>query len=461
MFKAWEIRAVEDVGFHGDLILVIRGVVVRLLPSASDSHGVKAVAPALEPHLGTFDEFNTGDVLLVCLKVERRILLKGAQGEGVGTVEGVVLLLVGRTETQRSVSQTKGERARVYALTGVGHPQKLARAAIPWQGGRHGHKRALVVVMMHLGHKVGAVILAEHTVMTLHLDYDVARLGNKKVMFWWVWLIVAVLGVLTLTGTIAWATRANYPSFERPLCRIVFTMTTTPSRMAHVVPVLEALLDSSVKPDAVYLHIPDHSVREKVPYHVPPEVKALEARGVVVHYCGDDLGPITKVAPILSCETERDTIVLIADDDELPPPRYHEPLVTNLVKTGHVSAFRGFNLVRGKEKWNTRGGKVEVVEGYTGIAFRLEHLQGFTPSFLPGAPCFYTDDIVLSHWWHAKGLTLETIPGLPMGDSRGLGNLDHPMKPRNGVAALNPLSDENLQGTSRNAKCHKCLFGQS
>lgn len=282
---------------------------------------------------------------------------------------------------------------------------------------------------------------------------------EMKKSMWWLWIVLCVLLLLTVTGTIAWIRSPSYPAFERPPCRIVFTLTTTPSRMPHLRPVLEALLDSSVQPNAVYLHVPDESVRERCVYTVPPELEELCARGLVIHRCGDDLGPITKVAPILQCEMERDAIVIIADDDELPPPRYHEPLVTNLVHTGHVTAFRGFNLRHGKEKWNTTGGRVEVVEGYTGVAFRLEHLQGFVPTFMPGAPCFYTDDIVLSHYWtREKGLTLETIRGLPMGDSRGLGNLDHPMKPRNNVAALNPLSDENLQGESRNAKCFNCLF---
>ncbi len=97
---------------------------------------------------------------------------------------------------------------------------------------------------------------------------------------------------------------------------ITVSLTTTPSRIAHIEPALKSLLDQTWKPARIHLNIPEFSTRENVPYEIPEALTRLKS--LHIRRC-DDLGPGTKLIPSLA-DTAPDTPILVIDDDRIYPP---------------------------------------------------------------------------------------------------------------------------------------------
>ena len=251
---------------------------------------------------------------------------------------------------------------------------------------------------------------------------------------------------------------------DRP--RVVFSMTTTPERFEHVHETVESLLKSAVRPDAVYLHLPAASRRTGEPYPeaLGDELERLQAvygERLRVNRVQHDVGPLTKLHPTLALETDADTRIITADDDELYPPHYHDELLRqSLAHPEWVVAYRGLEITdvrRGAYEFVNGGDglqQVHVVEGYTGVVYRRQH---FRDDFVPpedDCACVTTDDVWVSAYLAGRGVPRVLIGGgLPMGDARGLGNAAHPMQPRNHVAAISPLFEKNHSAGDRNARC--------
>jgi hypothetical protein len=107
--------------------------------------------------------------------------------------------------------------------------------------------------------------------------------------------------------------------------RVVVSLTTMPDRIQHLRPTINSLLDQSLRPDAIYLNLPDRSHRFQSRYTVPgflDQVSSLEIRS-----CGYDWGPATKVIPTLQAETDPDTMIIVVDDDQIYPRRMIERFV--------------------------------------------------------------------------------------------------------------------------------------
>ncbi|KMW56782.1 hypothetical protein AIOL_001738 [Candidatus Rhodobacter oscarellae] len=96
---------------------------------------------------------------------------------------------------------------------------------------------------------------------------------------------------------------------------IVITLTTTPSRIGLLKHTLRSLLDQSRPPARIVLNVPGFSLREQLPYQIPPELHALRALEI---RRSEDLGPGTKLIPTLAAEAP-DTPLLVLDDDRIYP----------------------------------------------------------------------------------------------------------------------------------------------
>lgn len=95
--------------------------------------------------------------------------------------------------------------------------------------------------------------------------------------------------------------------------RIVVSLTTIPSRAAHLAPVLRSLLDQTEPADRILLALPRQSLNGQ-PYPAP-ETLGLPA-GVDILRC-EDIGPATKLVPALRAEP--DALVVVVDDDVIYP----------------------------------------------------------------------------------------------------------------------------------------------
>lgn len=93
--------------------------------------------------------------------------------------------------------------------------------------------------------------------------------------------------------------------------KVVISMTTIPSRINKLKPTIASLLDSSKRVDKIYLNIPKISCKG-VLYYIPNWLKSL--KNVEINYIKKDIGPATKLIPILTKEDKK-TIIIVIDDD--------------------------------------------------------------------------------------------------------------------------------------------------
>ena len=189
---------------------------------------------------------------------------------------------------------------------------------------------------------------------------------------------------------------------------------------SSMVALVHNLFAQTVRPDAVHLNIPHHSVREKRDYVVPDEVRALAdgqyAGRLRVNRC-DDYGPATKVLGCLAHEPDGDTIVLPVDDDVLFPPRYYEELVAYSVR--HPNTVFGYHgLVddpaRNAPQLVTQQDRaVDVVETVCGAVYRRKMFTDEVFDVDRRCACFFTDDISLSAHVAAKGFGRQLLESDP------------------------------------------------
>jgi hypothetical protein len=107
--------------------------------------------------------------------------------------------------------------------------------------------------------------------------------------------------------------------------RVVVTLTTIPSREESIIKTIESIQCGSLKPDAIYVNLPNWYPRFKScpDPNLEPKLKSL---GVIVNPC-EDYGVLTKLIPVLKIETDPATLLVIVDDDMNYQPRFLEGLV--------------------------------------------------------------------------------------------------------------------------------------
>ncbi|HEY5311677.1 MAG TPA: hypothetical protein VIK18_04135 [Pirellulales bacterium] len=110
--------------------------------------------------------------------------------------------------------------------------------------------------------------------------------------------------------------RPRAPRSGRTRQRVVISLTTMPSRIGRIRPVLNSLLDQDHPADEVLLTVPSTSQREGCPYRVPDFLRGRSA--VTVLECGRDWGPATKLIPAVLREAP-DTLIIAVDDDNIYP----------------------------------------------------------------------------------------------------------------------------------------------
>ena len=98
---------------------------------------------------------------------------------------------------------------------------------------------------------------------------------------------------------------------------VVITMTTLPSRIRNIRTTIASLLDQSIAPEKIILNLPKYSRREQIGYAIPRYLKNHPS--ILVNEIEEDLGPATKLLPTLKLFEGSDTLIIVADDDEIYP----------------------------------------------------------------------------------------------------------------------------------------------
>jgi len=103
------------------------------------------------------------------------------------------------------------------------------------------------------------------------------------------------------------------------MTRIVVSITTLPSRLDGLNKVITSLLEQSRIPDAIYLNIP-YKTMKGLKYDDEKISSIVKMSSLIkINRCGD-IGPITKLLPVLYLETSPNTIIITFDDDNYIGP---------------------------------------------------------------------------------------------------------------------------------------------
>ncbi len=187
-------------------------------------------------------------------------------------------------------------------------------------------------------------------------------------------------------------------------------MTTIPSRIDRIRPVIEAILAQTVPVEHIELNIPYRCIRTDERYTVPTW---LECTDRVMIFRTEDYGPITKVAPtFVRHQNDHETYIWSVDDDCAYPTNQLELLcrVHHPDKRRILTRYGGELKADGTVQFWYGEGQVTMFEGFGGVLYPpasvgedfLEYLTVTSAN----ADCRKNDDMVLAMYFSSRGLPM-------------------------------------------------------
>ena len=96
--------------------------------------------------------------------------------------------------------------------------------------------------------------------------------------------------------------------------KIIICFSTIPSRIKDLEPVIQSLLNQTLRPDKIYINVPIKYKRFSEKFIEPEYLRKYEK--VKVFYLDEDYGPGTKfIGALLNKEISENDYVFITDDD--------------------------------------------------------------------------------------------------------------------------------------------------
>ncbi|MGU3662061.1 MULTISPECIES: hypothetical protein [unclassified Methylobacterium] len=197
--------------------------------------------------------------------------------------------------------------------------------------------------------------------------------------------------------------------------RIIASMTTIPSRIAEIEPVIASVLNQDVAVDHLEINIPFHCKRNGEEYILPDW---LVSEGQIAVFRTDDYGPITKIAPTLLRHRHDDAYIWSVDDD-CRYPRNQLRLLTSVCgpNEDRILTRYGGNLKEGGlfEPWYGHGA-CTMLEGFGGVLYPPNCIKDDFDRYLVDTSndkfCRANDDIVLAMYFnhHQVPIFLHNVP---------------------------------------------------
>jgi hypothetical protein len=173
--------------------------------------------------------------------------------------------------------------------------------------------------------------------------------------------------------------------------RVKLSMTTIPSRIHAIAPVVSALLAQTFRFESLTLYLPQLCVRQKVGYVVPDNLNELvqENPRFQIKHIEQDYGPATKIMPLMLetiCEqihSPKECVLVSVDDDVVLEPHAMEELIAGHIRSPQcILGFMGVDST-GRfvhaEHVQYPFCNVESLGGYRGVLYPIDVCTSMFP----------------------------------------------------------------------------------
>ena len=202
--------------------------------------------------------------------------------------------------------------------------------------------------------------------------------------------------------------------------RVVVTLTTIPTREKSVIKTIQSIQEGSLKPDVIYVNLPEWYPRFKC---APDSnlVSKLVSMKVTVNSC-KDYGVLTKLLPTMEIEKDPETLIVILDDDMIYQPRFLEGLVKGHEEFGCPVGYSGIAYPEtvmkmwgrlGYYLFQGHGCETEMLECAFGFLVSVKDMQGF-PKVEPMTETsekyvYLSDDYLYTKYLEHKGIKKKVV----------------------------------------------------
>tara|TARA_R110002074_G_scaffold8841_9_gene35823 strand:+ start:5256 stop:6011 length:756 start_codon:yes stop_codon:yes gene_type:complete len=205
-----------------------------------------------------------------------------------------------------------------------------------------------------------------------------------------IYILVAVLIII-----------AGYLWYRRvPHTKYVVSLTTIPSRLSKLQPVLDSYLSQSIKPEKIILNIPREYMRFpgkqiQVPDYGPH---------VLINRTPEDYGPATKLLGTLGLKLDPDTIIIVSDDDNVKKPYWARDLIRSIrANPGAASTV--------STPWSKRPGGApgKFIFGGGGFGFYRKLIDSnVLMNFFTKAKskCMFVDDDMFTYFFDSQNIEI-------------------------------------------------------
>jgi len=181
-------------------------------------------------------------------------------------------------------------------------------------------------------------------------------------------------------------------------------MTTSPTRIHLLKPVLKRLMEQTIPPDKIVLNLPYVFQRTGESYDIPDY---LYEPWLHIHRC-EDIGPATKILPTRELVKDPETIIISVDDDIL----YKKNMIETFLKYAHlpyVLSGGSSGIYKKIKIGNEIIGLSQLVEGHSGVCYRKKYLDKIKLP-LGLKDCFTSDDFTISNQLGKYKIEILKIP---------------------------------------------------
>jgi hypothetical protein len=189
--------------------------------------------------------------------------------------------------------------------------------------------------------------------------------------------------------------------------QVIVSLTSIPSRIDHIKPVINSILDQNVKVDKIVINLPKKYRRFEKELTIPDFIK--NCQNIHVDRINKDYGPITKLLPTLAREKD-DTKIIYVDDDMIYGKDFVETMIAysdehpNNAICNHAWSVKRF---LDHNKYDSKDGRKDVAEGFAAVLVKPKFFTEDIYNILEAPEsAFFSDDIWISGHLAKNGIEI-------------------------------------------------------